>query len=156
VKAVETMDHIVRVTEQYIRKRPPNWDWTRINPETVMHDAIGNAVLQLWKDMDVKAIATFTTSGGTAIYLSKSRPFSPIIVFTPEVEALRRMRLYWGVLPILDESIKNNQDLVSNVNRLVQEKGFAKPADNIIVIQSSEIGKVGRNNIIEIRKVEEI
>jgi len=89
VKAVEMMDHIARVTEEYLRERPPNWDWARVNPETVIHDAIGHAVLQLWKDMDVKSIATFTTSGGTGIYLSKSRPFSPIIVFTPELEAQR-------------------------------------------------------------------
>ena len=156
VKSVEMMDHVARVTEQYLRKRPPTWDWARINPETVMHDAIGNAVLQLWKDMDVKAIATYTTSGGTAIYLSKSRPFSPIVVFTPEVEALRRMKLYWGVLPILDKSIDNNFDLITTVNQLVQERGFAKPGDNIILIESNKIGKVGNNNIIEIRKVEEI
>jgi pyruvate kinase len=156
VKAVETMDHIIRVTEEHIAQKPPNWDWARINPETEMHDAIGHAVLQLWKDMDVKVIATFTTSGGTAIYLSKSRPFSPIIVFTPNLEALRRMKLFWGVLPVLDTTIHNNYDLVHRVNRRVQEMGFAKPLDNIIVIQSSGIGKVGKNNIIEIRKIEAV
>ena len=156
VKAVETMDHIARVTEQYIIKRPPNWDWGRINPETEMHDAIGNAVLQLCNDMGVKAIATYTTSGGTAIYLSKSRLFSPIIVFTPNVEAQRRMKLFWGVLPVLDTTIHNNYDLVHRVNQRVQEMGFAEPMDNIIIIQSSEIGKVGKNNIIEIRKVQAV
>lgn len=156
VKAVETMDHIIRVTEEHIAQKPPNWDWARINPETEMHDAIGHAVLQLWKDMDVKVIATFTTSGGTAIYLSKSRPFSPIIVFTPNLEALRRMKLFWGVLPVLDTTIHNNYDLVHRVNRRVQEMGFAEPSDNIIVIQSSGIGKVGKNNIIEIRKIEAV
>ncbi|KJR40169.1 pyruvate kinase [Candidatus Magnetoovum chiemensis] len=153
-KTVQTMVHIAKTTETFLSNGNNNrWSWARINPASVMHNAMGHAALQLCKDIAAKAVAAYSDSGGTGLYLSKSRPFAPIIIFTSNMEAYRRMKLFWGVIPVFDNSIRNNCDLINRANKAVLEQGFAMPDDNIVIILSSDFGKIGNNNIIEIKKV---
>ncbi|MBF0320645.1 MAG: pyruvate kinase [Nitrospirae bacterium] len=156
VVTVKTMTHIARTTERYLKQQPPRWNWGHINRATEVHNAMSRAVLQLYRDLDIKAICAYSSSGGTSVYLSKSRPFAPIIIFTPSIKALRRMHLYWGVIPVLDTTIKSNDQLNKRANEFVQEREFAKPGDTILLIHGSVFGHVGKNSIIEIKTVEGI
>ncbi|KWT93551.1 pyruvate kinase [Candidatus Magnetominusculus xianensis] len=156
IVTVKTMKHIARTTEKYLKQHPPKWNWVHINTSTEVHNAISRAVLQFSRDLAVKAICAYSPSGGTSVYLSKSRPFAPIIIFTPSIEAVRRMHLYWGVIPVLDTTIKSKEELERKANEFVQEREFAIQGDTILLIHGSVFGQVGKNSIIEIKTVEGI
>ncbi|MCG6551326.1 MAG: pyruvate kinase [Candidatus Magnetominusculus sp. LBB02] len=156
ILSVKTMDHIAATTERYLKIHPPKWNWGHVNRTTEVYNAMARAVLQFYQDLDIKAICAYSPSGGTSVYLSKSRPFAPIVIFTPNIEALRRMRLYWGVIPVLNTTIKSNEQLNREANEFVQEKGFAKPGDTILLIYGNVFGHAGKNSIIEIKTVEKI
>lgn len=153
VAAVGMMDRIAKQTESFLEKHPPNWDWGRLNAENPVQDAIGHAAYQLYRDLDVKAIITFSATGGTALFLSKGRPFSPILAFTSRADALRQMRIFWGVEPILDESLQGVKELRRAAVRTLKAKGIATDQDNILLVTGTEFGRVGGTNRIEIMRV---
>ena len=46
-------------------------------------------------------LVAFTESGGTPRLISKARPGVPIVAFASDEAHLRRLALYWGVVPRL-------------------------------------------------------
>ncbi|MDR1745395.1 MAG: pyruvate kinase, partial [Planctomycetota bacterium] len=103
---VAMMGAIAGETEEYLKTHRPAWDWsTRLSRENPVQDALGHAALRLVQDLDVKAIAVHTPTGGTARFLSKSRPFVPILAFSCDADAVRRQNLFWGVTPLHDPGI---------------------------------------------------
>jgi pyruvate kinase len=52
------------------------------------------------RDLDLRAIVTFTDSAATARMLSKYRPAPRIYAFTPHEAVCHRMNLLWGVTPV--------------------------------------------------------
>ncbi|MBM4331826.1 MAG: pyruvate kinase [Deltaproteobacteria bacterium] len=59
-------------------------------------DAVAQAAVQAAERLPARVIVAFTQSGTTALFVSKYRPSTPIIAFTPHEEVCRRMSLYWG------------------------------------------------------------
>ena len=102
-----------------------------------------------------KGIVTYTFSGRTALYLSKSRPFAPIIAFTNNREIARQMRLFWGVEPIYNGNIHSNGDIRKLASKYFIENKHAKAGDNIIVMSSRPFGVVKHTNGVEIMEVVE-
>lgn len=153
VETVTMMDRIACRTEEYLEAERPQWNWSRINDVNPIQDAIGRAAFRLCEDLPVAAIAAFSASGGTALYISKSRPFAPIIAFTTSSEALRRMRLFWGVTPVRDDTVHSKDDLLTKARNFLKEKRIGKPGDNILLIAGTKFGQVGSTDAIELAQL---
>jgi len=150
LEAVKMMDRVARCTESYLQAHPPKWDWSRLNEHHPVNDAIGHAVLKLCQDLKVKIISAYSQSGSTALFLSTSRPFAPILTFTAKREAVRRMRMYWGVEPVLVVVMANKIELRHRVMEVLEERGLASPGDRFLVVAGSHFGQVGATDAIEI------
>ena len=150
LEAVQMMDRISRETEAHLIEHPPAWDWQRISQANPVQDAIGSAVFQLCGDLDAASIVAFSASGGTALFLSKSRPFVPIIAFTGSVDAQRRMRLFWGVVPVLTESIKDKDDLLAGAKKYLGEHNIIQEGKPILLVAGAQFGQVGSTNLVEV------
>ena len=150
VEAVRVMDRVAQVTESYMESHRPNWNWTHVNPKHPVLDAVGHAVLKLSEDLDVKLIAAYSETGGTALFLSKSRPFVPILVFTAQREALRRMRLFWGVEPILDTAVASKIELRQRAIEYLRQQERARPGERFLLVAGEDFGQVGSTDAIEI------
>lgn len=148
---VSMMGSIAGEMEDYLETRRPAWDWDRhLSRENPVQDALGRAAVRLAKDLDVKAIALLTPTGGTALFLSKSRPFAPILAFSPDEGAVRRLNLFWGVEPVLDPDIRSQSDLRDAAERCLLRRGLAKPGDRILLVSSAAFGAEGAaNGIVE-------
>ncbi len=151
-EAVRVMDRIARRTEGYLAEHAPAWDWPRVNPVHPLMDALGHAALRIHEDLDLAGIAAFSASGATALFLSKSRPFAPILVFTSRRETLRRMRPLWGVEPILDGALATREDLRERAAQALRTRG-ARPRDNFLLVAGRHFGQVGQTNLLEIARV---
>src|SRR5262249_773113 len=51
------------------------------------------------REIDARAIGVFTRTGRTARLLSSERTRCPVVAFSPDEAAVRRLALYWGVAP---------------------------------------------------------
>ena len=54
-----------------------------------------------------RAVMVITRSGKSADIVSSARPAAPIIAITADPKVYRRLCLRWGVVPILDSTIKS-------------------------------------------------
>lgn len=62
--------------------------------------AIGMAITDIIKNIDVKAIVAITASGYTPKFLSEARPSVPIFACCPQKTTCRGIKLYRGIYPI--------------------------------------------------------
>ncbi len=150
VKSVQTLHEIAVEIEAYLEFNRPHWDWERISPSHPLGDAVGDAAFWLYEDLEAKAIVAFTASGRTALYLSKNRPFAPIVVFTNSPAVARKMNLYWGVEPVSCGDIHSTKDLRYYATEHLRERALAKGNDNIILITGSPFGVIDHSNTLEV------
>ncbi len=153
VESVEIVKRILCETESYLITHQPKWDWKRLNAVHPLQDAIGHAVFSLYDDLSPGAIVAFSATGGTALFLSKSRPFAPIIVFTNRHDALRRMRLFWGVEPVYDNNVKSKDQLVAAARNYLGKEKNVGDGKQLLVVCGSHFGEVGTTNTIEVVSV---
>jgi pyruvate kinase len=154
VKCVKMMSEIACRTEEYLKKNRPAWSWERkMGSISPLQTALGHATMKLYEDLSIKAILAFSASGGTALYLSKGRPFAPIVAFTASETALRRMQLFWGILPVYNPAIKDKDDLKKAAIRYVKDTGLAKDGDRILVLVGTQFGQVGSTDSITIVQI---
>ena len=92
IEAVETMARIAEETEAngLILRRPHCGDLTHAH-------AVSHAARALSEETSVQAIVVFTRSGASAHLISKDRPRTPILAYTPSERVYRRLALWWGI-----------------------------------------------------------
>jgi len=144
------MDRVARAAEAYIGRGAPNWDWRRLNAVNPVQDAIGRAVHDLCDDLEAKAVVAFSATGGTALFLSKNRPGVPIVAFTRDPAAARRMRLFWGVVPVLDDGLRSRDDLLAAARRVLPAAGICQAGDTFLAVTGTRFGHAGGTNAIEV------
>ncbi|MDR0361365.1 MAG: pyruvate kinase [Planctomycetota bacterium] len=156
VRTVEMMSAIACETEAYLTKYRPTWNWRQtVSSENPLQDALGHAALRLVEDLDIKAIAVHTQTGGTALFMSKARPFAPILAFTPDSASARRLHLYWGVTPIHSPAVGGRSELLVAARRALLDRKLVKPGDKILVVTGTNFGQVGGADAITVATVSE-
>jgi pyruvate kinase len=156
VRTVEMMASIARETEGYLAQFRPTWNWCdRVSSENPLQDALGHAAFKLVEDLDIKAVAVHTQTGGTALFMSKARPFAPILAFTPDAGAARRLNLYWGVTPVYAPGIQGRSELLVAARRELLERKIVKPGDRILLVTGTAFGQIGSADAILVATVSE-
>ncbi len=80
-----------------------------------------------------KTIICFTRSGDTALRISKYRSRTVVIAATPFEKAFRRMRLYFGVIPMIVREERDTDAMIREVERAALGRGLVKHGDAIVV-----------------------
>ena len=150
LEAVDTMVRIAKNTEKYIIHKKFGWTWGRLNPVDSMQDAIGHAAFQLCNDLNPAAVVAFTPTGGTAVYLSKSRTLTPIICFTNNERAVRRMRLYWNIESVYTPDVKSVDDVRHAATSYLRNRPIFNEYKTYLLVCGSQFGETGANNTIEV------
>jgi pyruvate kinase len=155
VAVVQMMERIVRRAEKKIT--PINAiDLT--SPKRLIVEIIGNMVYSTISLIpeNVGGIITATRSGFTARWISKFRPPADIYAVTNDATVMRRMRLLWGVHPIMyHQDVDNVDDLARESVRAVFKKGYISE-DKDIVFTSGIRDIPGRTNIMGVFHVKDL
>lgn len=120
--------------------------------------AISAAACLLARDLNAKAIVTFTRSGGTALQVSRCRPACPILVAAHDESTLRRLGIVWGALTLWGMERGPEVEIETNLSQLVERavsKGLLKKKDTLIVTSGYPMGKPGTTNSIKFLKAED-
>lgn len=149
---VETMARIISNTEQK--------GFTRIAPflttPKTRGGAITHAAAEVAEVLDVKYIVTFTQSGDSALRMSRLRPETPMIAFTPDSHTQKRLALSWGVQAELVDHVDSTDDMVNLVDTYLRDSGRAVDGDYVVVVSGTPVGVPGTTNSIFVHKVGQV
>ncbi len=155
VEAVTMMCKIAVETEKSLKRNHDHWNWRRTKEIHPVGIATSDAAYRMSEELEACGIVAHTMTGQTALFLSKSRPFAPIVALTSKREIARQMRLYWGVEPIYNGNIYSNADVRNFAIDYFNNKKNIKADDTVIVMTSRPFGEVNHTNGIEIIEIKE-
>ena len=154
---VETVDAMVRICREAQRSLPVTLDrgfldrtFTRIDQSVAM------AALFAAYHLNVKAVAALTTTGSTALWMSRLNCGLPIFGLTEEPAALSRMTLFREVFPLLLPEMGNDRDLLRRkAEERLLEAGVVAKGDLIVLSYGDKMGQSGGTNTLSIVRVGE-
>jgi len=153
VEALKMMNRIIRATEkQYLKIRKHPRSTGRLSPTGFAH-AIAEAACISALDIKAKAIVAFSRSGFTALLVSKLRPPVSIIGFTVKEEILRRMSLYWGIIPQVMRFPGSTDEMILESESALLKRGLVKKGESIVIIATSPFALGGKTNILKLHRV---
>jgi len=132
--------------EQILHER-----WQDITPE--VNDATARAACQIASQLNARAIVAFTSSGSTALRVSKYRPRQPILAVTPFEGVVRRLSPVWGVVPVRRPQLLSLDELFEQAAEVAQAAGLAGKGDIIIVTAGLPLAVPGSTNLVKVHRV---
>jgi pyruvate kinase len=115
--------------------------------------ALARAVTGIVVDLEAKLVINWSEAGGGARFLSLNRLGVPILAFSSSKEALRKMSLFFGVVPCYLERPRSTEEFLTKVDWYVTEAGYAKKGDATVVVKGDPIGTIGVTNEIRVHYV---
>jgi pyruvate kinase len=153
VETVETMAQICTEAEKsdevMLDRDFLNRTFTRID------QSIANATLFTAFHLKVKAIASLTDSGSTALWMSRHNCGCPIFALTPKVASQRKMALYRNVYPLFLEQSTDRDEVLIQAEDALLKKGHVQRGDLIVLTIGEPMGKSGGTNTMKIVRVGE-
>ncbi len=148
-EAVRMMDRIARSVEadqKYQKDMREHYP----KPNDTTADAVSLGACQMAFNLSAKVIVTFTSSGTTAMRVSRNRPAAPILAATPNDRAYRQMSVVWGVLPYLTDEIHNTDEMVEVAARGIRQADIAAAGDRYVITAGVPFGMRGTTNFIRV------
>lgn len=148
VEAVTIMDRILTRVE-----KDPRWP-ELMRAEYPVEDADADALVAAARRAGEAAstgcLVAFTTTGQTALRLSRERPLQPILALTTRLAAARRLALAWGVEARVIDEVTDPEDLVKVAVNMVTDLGLAPPGHRVLILAGLPMGSPGAANILRL------
>ena len=149
VEAVKMMHRIALATEPIYRDRPPlpMPDLHRSVVDDITEVTVYSAS-QIAAQLDAKMVICASTEGETARTLSKNRTFVPTVGVSNSEATLRRMCLYWGVIPLPNAPTDDAKALLDYVLAHGRDISFLQHGDRVVLITGTRLIDRGQNAIL--------
>ena len=154
VQTVESMARICYAAEKSMQITLDREFLDRIF--TRIDQSIAMSALFAAYHLNVKAVAALTTSGSTALWLSRLNCGIPIFALTPEAISHTKMTLFREVTPLLIQDFRDNSSAMRrNVEQRLIDAGAVTRGDLIVLIYGELHGTSGGTNTMTIVRVGE-
>jgi pyruvate kinase len=152
VEVIEAMDRICFEAEQ---TQPLNLDQDFLNRVfTRVDQSIAMAALFTAYHLKVKAIASLTESGSTALWMSRLNAGVPIYALTSQTGTRYRCALFRDVYPLMVRYVGHDrEELLREAERVLVQHKVVKEGDIIVITIGEPIGKAGGTNTMKIVRV---
>jgi len=121
---------------------------------TRIDQSIAMAAMWTAYHLNVKAIASLTQTGSTALWMSRLNCGVPVYALTPEIRARNQMTLYREVYPLLMSQTHHDRDvLLWEAEQVLLEQGVVDYGDLIVLTIGEPIGASGGTNTLKIVRV---
>ncbi|NHI93029.1 MAG: pyruvate kinase [Candidatus Lokiarchaeota archaeon] len=165
IKAVEMMERIIRISEEDMLARNPDYydsDYTT-NAEIIGH-TIHTIVKQFEERMEqhpespeyLDGILVITKSGFAARMVSKYRPKLQIIAATFDEKIKRQLKLSWGVKPIVLPMTPDHLTTTYIAVEQAYEMGYLTETGFIIIVSGSVLSPKKSANTIGVYLVKDV
>ena len=153
VEAVATMAKIAEYTESKI-----NYERLFATTEYQINsnlDAISHAVCSMAVDVGAKAIVVNSITGITARMVSRFRCPADIIGTTTDTKTWRRLKLSWGVTPVLNDQYDSQEKMFEEGLRDAIEILNLRAGDKVVLTGGDINGSPGNTDTIKVVTVSE-
>jgi pyruvate kinase len=154
VGAVHVLTEIAAHTEDYIIRKgitstPPKL-LQMIHHRTA---AIAHGAKAIVQDINARLVVVWSQAGGSARYISKHRFGVPVVALSTDPSAVRRMALYYGIIPLQSEIPGHFDDLPMIVDEICAENKLAEPGERVVIAAGAPLGIVGVTNSLSVHTV---
>ncbi len=153
VEAVEAMKRIIAETEKFPETyhRPQSLPGAKTS--RAISDAIIGAAVDLSKQLEARALLTYTLTGYTARKLSSLRPTAPIFIFAKSPRIIRRLNLHWGVTGFVQKNLHYTDDNLDQMVALLLKEEQITKGDVIVKVAGFPLKEKVKSNMVIVRKV---
>ncbi|MFO1306457.1 MAG: pyruvate kinase [Burkholderiales bacterium] len=153
---VEVVENMAQICVEAEKSDPVELDRDFLNRTfTRVDQSIAMGALFTAFHLKVKAIASLTDSGSTALWMSRHNCGCPIYALTPRVESQRKMALYRNVQPLFLEQSGDRDAVLLAAEALLVAKGQVRDGDLVVLTIGEPMGKPGGTNTMKIVRVGE-
>ncbi|MES0372548.1 MAG: pyruvate kinase [Mariprofundaceae bacterium] len=128
-------------------------------PPHSMDECIARQAIETAHMMPIKAIAAFTQSGNTTLYMSRHLGDVPIYALTPMDSTLGRVSLFRNVIPKkINDTYTSDTDApraTREVIAMMKRDDLVKTGDLIVMTLGTPMGRAGATNTMKIVEVED-
>ncbi len=119
-----------------------------------INQAIAMSALFSGYHLQAKAIVSLTTSGATALWLSRVNSGIPVYAITDSTKAARQMALYRDVHPIHLEGVtaRTPDEMLENAKLILFKAGIITEGDTVLLTMGDQLHEVGGTNTMKILK----
>ncbi|MBI5190343.1 MAG: pyruvate kinase [Nitrospirae bacterium] len=118
--------------------------------------AIAQAACRTADELKAKSVICFSRSGATALLVSKYRPATHVIAATPDEAAYRRMRLYYGVTPVMVRQQSDTDGMIAEVEGSALSAGLVRPGDRVVVTLGVPVSGKAETNLMKVHRVGDV
>ena len=151
VEAVRMMDRIARSVENDDNFKRSMKDHIP-TPDATTADGVAMGAVDMAYNLAAQLIVTFTSTGSTALRVSRNRPPTPILAITPNPRSLRQLSVAWGVVPFLSEDIHNTDEMVEFSTNAIRATGLVEPGGRFVITAGVPFGMRGTTNLIRVER----
>jgi pyruvate kinase len=154
---VEVIEAMARICVEAEQTQPLNLEQDFLHRVfTRVDQSIAMAALFTAYHLKVKAIASLTESGSTALWMSRLNCGVPIYALTAQTGTRYRCALMRDVFPLMVKYVGHDrEELLREAERVLVESNVVKAGDLIVLTFGEPIGKAGGTNTMKIVKVGE-
>ncbi len=152
VLVVDTMQRIIRTAEENIDHDA----LLRKNMVQEIPDVVGLiafSVADCTNRLAAKAVMVTTVSGNTARKLSRFRPSSPILALSPNINVVRNLALYYGVVPILVKELNTFDKITKMAVDVANQRLELSKGDRIIITGGYPFKENSPTNFMKIEEI---
>ncbi len=146
VQAVAELARIARETDAHVAHRIEKAPFRNIS------STISSSIDTIVSHMPVDKVVAVTDTGYTACLISRFRLQKPILAVTPSEAVARRLRLTWGVEPIVFSGI-DKEDRIGSVARFLVEQGTIGKEELIAFTAGARTKRPHASNAIEVHYI---
>ena len=149
ILAVDTMNRIMISTERLLKSQPPR-PFTpvasgRVHPITL---AVTHNAANIAEAIDAKLVVVASHTGGTAWVKGKQHNYTPTVGVSDSDSALRRMCLFWGIMPHKIEQLDSPEHLVEDVTAWGASQGLLSPGDLVVYVAGTGVLGTAHNLLL--------
>ncbi|HMO36058.1 MAG TPA: pyruvate kinase, partial [Gemmatales bacterium] len=136
VEAVSMMNRIAQETEKSLAHQPISLDvlpGRESSLSEVVHATI-QATGVLAEQAKASLVIVTTRTGRAAIALSKQRYQTPTLGLSDDLAQVRRMALYWGVVPIYFPEPVDTVERVKRVTEWAKKEGYIQVGERVVYL----------------------
>lgn len=115
--------------------------------------AIAQAAADTANALRLGTVVAFTESGNSARLVSRFRPNSRIVAFSPSTDTLHRLAVVWGVTPLLFPRYASTDEMIFEAERRLLELGMVSPGEWVAMVAGIPPNHQASTNLLKLHVV---
>ncbi|MBC7352879.1 MAG: pyruvate kinase, partial [Thermogutta sp.] len=116
------------------------------NPAEITEASVWHAGL-IAQEVGAKMLIILTRSGQTALTIAKHRFLVPTVGVSESRQVLRRMCLYWGIIPLMEAPLSDSQALLRFATEWGKREGLVQSGDRVVFVYGTGLVSSAHNTV---------